>query len=88
MQVFGVLGKSKSLHCHEHLEWKLFKPRSVAIMVSNGNEKNSMKLSKFIYIKQENVRPGNENQVPIRQIAMDDTRMDGPYDAYAPHVDP
>ncbi len=47
-----------------------------------------MKVSKYEDIKQEKLGPRNGNQVPARHAVMDDTRMDGPYDANVPCVDP
>jgi hypothetical protein len=47
-----------------------------------------MKISQFEDIKQENQGPRITNQVPRGQTAMDDTKMDGPYETDAPYVDP
>jgi hypothetical protein len=57
-------------------------------MESNGYEENTMKISQFEGIKQENLGPQNTNQVPGRQTEMDDTIMDGRYDTNVPYVDP
>jgi hypothetical protein len=54
----------------------------------NGYEKNTMKISQFEDIKQENLRPRSTNQVPEQQNAMDDSEMDGPYDTDVPFVEP
>jgi hypothetical protein len=43
---------------------------------SNGYEENTMKISQFEDIKQENQGQRSTNQVPGRQNAMDDTKMD------------
>jgi len=57
-------------------------------MESNGYEENTMKISQFEDIKQENLGPQSTNQVPVQQNIMDDTIMDGRYDTNVPYVDP
>jgi hypothetical protein len=66
----------------------VFNSRSVTFMELNGYEENTMKISQFEDIKQENLGPRSTNQVPGRQTATDDTIMDGPSDTDVPHVDP
>jgi hypothetical protein len=66
----------------------VFNSRSVTFMESNGYEENTMKISQFEDIKKENMGPRSTNQVPGRQNAVDDTKMDGPYDTDVRYVDP
>jgi hypothetical protein len=45
-----------------------------------------MKISKYEDIKRENLESRNGNDVQVRHAVMDDTRMDGSYDANEPYV--